>query len=635
MQKIKKHFLFLPGLVFLIILLSLSALWAVKILAQDLTTTTTDNSTTSQPCGYGECLEWGPCSTSGIQECKKFKKFPEGCVEIYPPLVKTRSCTLPTCQYKCLEWSSCRPDGTQECVNTQISDPNCSGGTPPTSRSCTYTSTTDTNTTITNTTAAPPCEYIYSDWSACDSTGYQYRRVKSALPSGCYGTPVLKQKCDFTSSSSDNITSFSTSTSTTTSTLNSSTFTTSSTCDFSCSSWSVCRPEGYKTRQCYYPSGSTCVVKEEKQLCVSSVSGDSASVLNQCSIFCSDWSVCTPAGLQFQKCWPAPTGCPGEIIQKERKCTPVLCKFNYSPWGECVAGLQFRSIISAFPVGCVGGEQKLKQECSSSDLQIQTTPSQTENITEEIFDPAFKVDANWKQEKFGTENCASNVCGELADPDNDGLSNNDELRYGTNPLIRDTDNDGKIDGEEIAVGTNPLKNSARGEEDKIEFEDVKTAGEVKREIYAVENVETVDLEEGGKGLLISGKGPAKSYVTIFVYSELPTILTIKTNADGSWSYILKEQIEDGNHQVFVAVTDNEGKVKSKSEPLPFIKTAQAVTVNRAEASNLESEISSQDRPGVNLKNILFILAASFFALVVGLILIGVVAKKIISKIRMN
>jgi hypothetical protein len=42
------------------------------------------------------------------------------------------------------------------------------------------------------------------------------------------------------------------------------------------------------------------------------------------------------------------------------------------------------------------------------------------------------------------------------DPDHDGLSNQDEVLWGTDPFNPDTDSDGFKDGEEVASGHNPL-----------------------------------------------------------------------------------------------------------------------------------------------------------------------------------
>lgn len=46
------------------------------------------------------------------------------------------------------------------------------------------------------------------------------------------------------------------------------------------------------------------------------------------------------------------------------------------------------------------------------------------------------------------------------DSDRDGLSDRDEIIYGTDPFNKDTDGDGFMDGEEVAAGTDPLDPSS-------------------------------------------------------------------------------------------------------------------------------------------------------------------------------
>ena len=58
-----------------------------------------------------------------------------------------------------------------------------------------------------------------------------------------------------------------------------------------------------------------------------------------------------------------------------------------------------------------------------------------------------------------TNNCADYICKNITavqDSDNDGLSDQDEAIYGTDPLNPDTDGDGYLDGEEVKAGTDPL-----------------------------------------------------------------------------------------------------------------------------------------------------------------------------------
>ncbi len=52
---------------------------------------------------------------------------------------------------------------------------------------------------------------------------------------------------------------------------------------------------------------------------------------------------------------------------------------------------------------------------------------------------------------------STNVADALGNTDDDGLTNLEEYRLGTNPTVADTDSDGLNDGEEAALGTNPLK----------------------------------------------------------------------------------------------------------------------------------------------------------------------------------
>ncbi|MBE7552576.1 MAG: hypothetical protein HS126_16015 [Anaerolineales bacterium] len=55
--------------------------------------------------------------------------------------------------------------------------------------------------------------------------------------------------------------------------------------------------------------------------------------------------------------------------------------------------------------------------------------------------------------------------GPLGDPDNDGLNNQQELNHGTDPLNPDTDGDGISDGWEVENGFNPFVNDANGDAD--------------------------------------------------------------------------------------------------------------------------------------------------------------------------
>jgi hypothetical protein len=73
---------------------------------------------------------------------------------------------------------------------------------------------------------------------------------------------------------------------------------------------------------------------------------------------------------------------------------------------------------------------------------------------------------------------------------------------------------------------------------------------------------------------ITGKGLPNSFVTLYIFSS-PTIATVKTDADGSFVYTFDKELEDGEHEVYIAVTDNTGSIIAQSSPFSFIKEAQA------------------------------------------------------------
>lgn len=52
--------------------------------------------------------------------------------------------------------------------------------------------------------------------------------------------------------------------------------------------------------------------------------------------------------------------------------------------------------------------------------------------------------------------------GSTGDSDGDGLSDNEEILYGTDPQNSDTDGDGYSDGEEVKNGHDPLSSSVEG-----------------------------------------------------------------------------------------------------------------------------------------------------------------------------
>lgn len=166
------------------------------------------------------------------------------------------------------------------------------------------------------------------------------------------------------------------------------------------------------------------------------------------------------------------------------------------------------------------------------------------------------------------------------DTDQDGISDLDEVKlYGTDPALPDTDNDGFTDGIEIMRGYDPLDPAPEVE---ITFESPKeTVGLVRHDVLEIKEVTALLREEATDerpevATEIRGKGLPNSFVTLYIYST-PTVVTVKTDADGTFVYTFDKELEDGKHDVYVAVTDNSGWIVAQSNPFSFIKEAQAFT----------------------------------------------------------
>ena len=209
------------------------------------------------------------------------------------------------------------------------------------------------------------------------------------------------------------------------------------------------------------------------------------------------------------------------------------------------------------------------------------------------------------------------------DSDKDGISDYDEITlFKTNPFNADTDGDGYPDGVEILNGTDP--NNAK-QEALVTYESPKDAGIIRDDILKVVSIATVIDTSNDKQVkkipsaIISGKALPNSFVTLYIFST-PIVVTIKTDADGSWAYRFDKELENGTHEVFVGITDNAGKIVAKSNSFSFVKEAQAF--GPASNPNIHVVTTQVDqKPTTFLSQYMVYLVLSISVVAIGLVLI--------------
>ena len=211
------------------------------------------------------------------------------------------------------------------------------------------------------------------------------------------------------------------------------------------------------------------------------------------------------------------------------------------------------------------------------------------------------------------------------DSDADGISDYDEQTlYKTDPFTADSDADGFIDGVEVAEGFDPLDSKR---EAAVTYESPKEKGVVREDILEVLSIESVvpkEVKDDTDGVdaqaVISGKALPNSFVTLYIFST-PVVVTVKTEEDGSWKYRFDKELEDGEHNIYVGLTDNAGRIVAKSKPFTFVKEAQAFSP--AEASIVGVVTTKQtDDSLISTYMIYLILSISVVSIGLVLILLG-------------
>lgn len=194
------------------------------------------------------------------------------------------------------------------------------------------------------------------------------------------------------------------------------------------------------------------------------------------------------------------------------------------------------------------------------------------------------------------------------DSDNDGVSDYDEVEiYGTDPINAFTAGSALTDGERVLLGLDPL-----GKEDSIVRVETPQQSAAVAQIFEVTSIKAVPVpvvpilsptelpvdtlgEDGvqdvpvevpekvtpvvstpASTLAFEGRALPNTFVTLYIFST-PIVVTVKTDASGVWKYTLDRELEDGNHELYVAMVNGSGNIVARSNPVPFVKQAEAVS----------------------------------------------------------
>ncbi len=584
---------------------------------------------TPPQCSYSYG-DWGECQSSGTQSRPLQSKTPSGCLQTTAPAL-SRSCTYtaPTttststtttstapavttaCSYNYSDWTTCQSNGKRSRSVTGMSPSGCvQTTTPKTTESCTYTSTT------TATTTPEQCVYTYSNWGACQANGKRIRTLLSKLPGSCeeYTHPVLEQSCVYDTTTSAAISPVVAPASTLTSASASSSSTPTGTSGAG-EAVTIVTPafsfvnvsDGAVIHGTFEIKGAVQGAQEVGYYLVQSGSNTFKYIGSGTRVSDNEWN------LKFRSAeFPN-----GEFYLRAK------IKNQYGEYGSgqrkiSIANTERLALSTTGPDdGFVPLEMKNEEKVQIlQDIVTALNISETEVSVspEQSFNEQKKHILNYCEEHMDR-------CSPERDSDKDGLNDVDEIRYGSNPNEADTDLDGFVDGDEVKNGFNPLKYSPGDQSDRIVFEDPKTSGEVKKKNYVVETVELRSDDAGKKKMHLSGKGLPNSFVTIYIYSD-PIVLTVKTDSEGNWTYELDKELEDGQHEAYVAITDNTGKITGKSEPIAFVKSAQAVTV--IPAAQAAPEVTLPVTQHRTERDLFFLVAIIIGALAVALATIGLI-----------
>lgn len=263
-------------------------------------------------------------------------------------------------------------------------------------------------------------------------------------------------------------------------------------------------------------------------------------------------------------------------IAKDGVCSYVNgTKVTAAPTILCNSGNAsgFKSVSTGWTWNCLGIDGGKDAYCGATI--VETTPPSTTTavpISTSTTNTNSTTISSFASEKSTTSSTSENQAANVNLSGTTSLSQQSE--HVDDESETEKDRETQIMPRENVVINNPKIVFAK---DLPEEKNPKISGEV-NETMKVDTVEMKKKDDGKKNITLSGKAQPNMLLTIYIFSNDPVVITVRTDENGNWNYELDKEIADGRHEAYVAVTDDSGKIITKSQPVAFVKTAEAATV---------------------------------------------------------
>ncbi len=532
---------------------------------------------------------WGTC-TSGQQTRTIVSSTPTGCSGGQSEVL-VRSCEESAtvyCQYTFSDYGPCDNGQQARTVLSRMPTECVEKMTEPLEKACT---------------AEKPkvaCAYIYSQWSDCTS-GQQTRKIVSAYPEGCIsGDTTLEQTCENKQTCTEDT--------------------------WNCGDWSDCSSAGTQDRTCSLAFDCASVPNRQPETSRSCIykAPEAVSTQNQETTTGTQNGVVTPnTAVQTTTINnPLPAECVSagwsnnndcEIYLQQSRIVSDCLSRNLNNQDQCRT--YFLSKYGK-PLKCQGISDS---ECNNlinnvilSDLKTTIAPA----VQQALSEVAGRVAVIDTESKTITVSPVSQSATQTAEPQKEikvenmplssasGQVSVSLLPVTTTPqqqtlspvaIVFDTNGNGIPDDVEKRLGsvaqdvksiTPTTLASLSGVDQALitgkPLEQPKLENAPTSTSLAVNSVETVKTAGNSttSNLMFQGKAQPGEVVTLFIYSTMPIVVTVKADSNGNWVYNLDKTLVDGTHEVYVAINDNQGRIVEASVPTPFfIAQAQAVSMD--------------------------------------------------------